>query len=118
MGYIRHHAIVVTTWERKLLQAAHEKASEIFEWVSPISEGGINGYASFFIPPDGSKEGWGESFAGDERRQTFMNWCDQQAYDDGSSSLDFVEVYYGDDYNMVGVSRANAGSDYGNKKND
>ena len=64
MGYMRHHAILVTSWDAKLLASAHAQAVKMFAYVSPISPAFVNGYQSFFIPPDGSKEGWPESDAG------------------------------------------------------
>lgn len=98
MGYIRHHAIVVTSWDDARMKIAHEKAKEIFgETVSPIVHSTINGYTSFFVAPDGSKEGWDESDNGDAHRKSFIDWINKGAYDDGSNSLSYSELYYGDD---------------------
>ena len=97
MGYMRHHAIVVTSWSDELMEKAHAKARKIFPTVSDLMNGSINGYLTFAIPPDGSKEGWGESADGDSRRDSFVAWLKEQAYDDGSSALAWVEVQYGDD---------------------
>ena len=70
MGYIKHHSIVVTTSINELIKAANERAKEIFgTTVSEIIESKINSYYSFFVAPDGSKEGWGESDAGNENRK-------------------------------------------------
>jgi hypothetical protein len=110
MGYMRHHTIVVTSWDEKKLQVAHDKAVELFHkvpidinrgntqsLVSPIVNGVVNGYGSFFIAPDGSKEGWEDSDNGDKAREAFINYCREQAYDDGSNSLSYVEIQFGDD---------------------
>lgn len=97
MGYLRRHAVVVSNCYDDWLEKAHERASEIFPWVSPISPEHVNGERSFFIPPDGSKEGWEESDAGDVRRDEFIAWLRAQCYEDGSSPLTWVEVQYGDD---------------------
>ena len=98
MGWQVHHAIVVTSWDEKLLAEAHTKASEIFpqEQVLPVSGESMNGYCSFMVAPDGSKEGWPQSDTGDARRQAFKAWLKTQEYEDGSSSLDAVEVAYGE----------------------
>jgi hypothetical protein len=102
MGVIRHHTIIVTSWDDerlgKCLSEAHEKAREIFgdAHVSSVLYG-INGYGSFFIPPDGSKEGWIPSDKGDEHRAQFVSWMKQQRYEDGSSRLQWVEVSFGGD---------------------
>jgi hypothetical protein len=98
MGYIRHHAIAVTSWNDELIKKAHEKATQIFKGrTSTIIESDVNGYQSFFIAPDGSKEGWGESDIGDVQRKTFKDWINEQAYKDGSNTLSFCEFSYGDD---------------------
>jgi hypothetical protein len=91
MGTIHHHAIVVTGWDDSL-DKAHKAASEIFRWVSPISPEVTNGYRSFFIPPDGSKEWWNESEEGNTRRLAFMRLLEvnQDWY------VEAVEVGYGE----------------------
>ena len=97
MGYMRHHAIVVTSYDDKI-EAAHAIAHQMFDdMVSPVVNSHTNGYRSFFIAPDGSKEGRGESNDGDARREAFKAWLDQQRYDDHSTWLRWVEVQYGDD---------------------
>lgn len=100
MGYMRHHAFLVTTFDQGRAQAAHEKAMGIFgQLVSELNESIVNGYYSFAIFPDGSKEGWGTSDQGDEGRALFRNWLELQRYEDYSSPYDWVwvEVQYGDD---------------------
>ncbi|HEV8716163.1 MAG TPA: hypothetical protein VGX03_25475 [Candidatus Binatia bacterium] len=97
MGYMQHHAIIVTSCINEKFSAAYKKAKELFPKVSDPVPSGTNGYYSFFIPPDGSKEGWEASDAGDERRRIFRGWLNSQAYEDGSNSLKWVEVQYGDD---------------------
>lgn len=98
MGYIKHHAIIVTTSINELMKLAHEKAKEIFKnTVSEIVLSNINGFKSFFIAPDGSKEGWGESKDGDIRRDEFIDWINKQSYEDGSNSLFYAELFYGED---------------------
>lgn len=98
MGYIRHHAIAVSTWDEAAINKANLKAIEIFgELVSGIIKSKINGYVSFFIAPDGSKEGWSESNEGDKNREQFINWINSEAYSDGSNVYSYAEFYYGDD---------------------
>lgn len=97
MGYMRHHAIIVTCGYDDWIGKAHKKATQIFVEVSGILKSSINGYESFFIPPDGSKEGWEESEIGDTQRKEYVKWLIAQKYDDGSSPLKWVEVQYGDD---------------------
>jgi hypothetical protein len=75
MGYIRHDAIIVTTWDAKRLGKARDKALELGLLATEIIEGVVNGYVSFLIAPDGSKEGWPESDAGDEARAAWKEWA-------------------------------------------
>ncbi len=111
MGYNRHHAIVVTGMELPegmafitrgipTIQEVHAQAKAIFgtEQVSELLPAAFNHWRSFFIAPDGSKEGWEESLAGDGRREDFVNYLrDKTAFGDGSPSCEWVEVQYGDD---------------------
>ena len=97
MGYIRHHAIIVTTWDEDKAKKAHEKALTLKTNVTEIILGSINSYYSFMIGPDGSKEGWSESEVGDVQRKEFIKWVNSQAYEDGSSAYSFIEIQYGDD---------------------
>lgn len=101
MGYERHHAIAVTSFDHKALIAARECAVDLFSEtdcaITEITPKAVNGRRSFFIAPDGSKEGWPESDAGDLARRRFVHWLRAQAFKDGSSFLSWVEVQYGDD---------------------
>lgn len=107
MGYIRHHAILVTSWNSEDIGKALAMVLEIFGDVPSVIESEINGYHSFFIPPDGSKEGWAESDDGDECRNKFINWIKDQAHKDGSNNIRFAEVLYGDDEGKAEVERHN-----------
>jgi len=92
MGYMRHHTIVVTSWSKDAITQAHYRAKSIFPWVSPISPVVVNGYRSFFVPPDGSKEGWEPSKVGDKGRDEFIEWLEQV-----SDYCRWVEVQFGDE---------------------
>lgn len=106
MGYMRHHAIVVSCYDMELTKAAYAWALEVFPVVSPILESRVNHYASFFIPPDGSKEGWSESADGDLERAKFITWLRSKASSDGSSPYGWVEVQYDDDNKETTVTRS------------
>ncbi|NRS20622.1 hypothetical protein HP398_29825 [Brevibacillus sp. HB1.4B] len=109
MGYMKHNAIVVTgaRYEEEAFLLAHKKAVELFEeLVSPVINSHWNGNMSFFIAPDGSKEGWGESNEGDRLRKELSDYIDSLAYGDGSNSVKFVDVSYDEDHD-VEVERTN-----------
>ena len=89
---MKHHAIVLTTWKDEHIEEAHNKAKSLFDHVTEIVPSNMNGYRSFFIPPDGSKEGWSESETGDMRRAAFKHWLAEQ-----NLYIKWVEFQYGDD---------------------
>ena len=98
MGYMRHHTIIVSGSYGDWIDKAHKEARELFgNLVSEIIDSRQNFMCSFFIAPDGSKEGWSESNDGDYNRFKFKFWLNKQRYDDNSSPLDWIEVFYGDD---------------------
>ncbi len=97
MGYMRHHAIVVTScFEDKILEV-HGAARFLFKGnVTSITGPVINGYRSFMVAPDGSKEDWSESEEGNTKRDEFIAYMKTFCYEDGSSPLDWAEVQFGD----------------------
>lgn len=108
MGYMRHHAIIVTTWHEARAEAARGEAVGVFAGrapVSPLLASPINGYWSFMVGPDGSKQGWSDSDRGDEARDALVAWLHAQRYEDGSSAFSWVEVQYGDDNGDTRVVR-------------
>lgn len=108
MGYHLHHAIIVSTWSAERLRLIHAKVLEIAGGhdfaglVSAISETGMNGYCSFCIFPDGSKEGWDHSNRGDEFREAVKRMLIAGAAEGMWSS--WVEVAFaGDDPDETAV---------------
>lgn len=97
MGYSIHHTISVTSWNPDLLREAHAFAVSTGAPTSEIVPGKINGVASFLVAPDGSKEGWEESDAGDKRRAEIKTWLRSKAYEDRSTSLKWFEVAHPED---------------------
>jgi hypothetical protein len=65
MGYYINHTIVVVSMNADALREARDFAASTGADVSEIVRGKINGSASFFVAPDGSKEGWTDSDCGD-----------------------------------------------------
>ena len=105
MGYIKHNAIVVTGHD---LAALHEKVKAIVSqgWgisdcdtclVSPIVGSKTNGFESFFVAPDGSKEGWDTSDIGDDLRDEVVGYL--------GGKCDWVEVQFGDDELVTRIVR-------------
>lgn len=91
MGYMAHNAIVVTSWKEEHIRDARISAIILFpDMVSEIIISHINGYLSFFIATDGSKEGWEDSNIGDENRARFLKEIEDMY-------IDAVDVRYGGD---------------------
>lgn len=105
MGYIKHHAIIITGWQKDKVISANKKAKEIFikhfkesifreiKLVSNVIEGVVNAQYSFFIAPDGSKEGWSDSDFADNARAEFIEWI--KSGDAGY--VEYAEICFGGD---------------------
>ena len=66
---------VVTAWDVARINTAHAAAVGIFSGqVSEVVTSPMNGYHSFFVAPDGSKEGWADSDNGDKGREDFKTF--------------------------------------------
>lgn len=99
MGYCRHHAIIVTSWDKVHINAAHVKAKEIFgDQVTELLPTATNGYQTFLIGPDGSKEWWPDSDKGDQRRKDFREWMEAS-----KMYFDAAEVQYHDEENSLWI---------------
>lgn len=98
MGTVSHHAIIVTGWKEAPIRLAHALATELMaSQVTPILRAHVNGYFSFAVLPDGSKDGWTDSDHGDQQREKLKVLLRTPEYEDGSSSVEWVEVLYGHD---------------------
>ena len=117
MGYIKHDTIVVTAWAD--IAAIHGKAVELLgdigganpdrgiNLVSPIVGPFVNGQASFFVAPDGSKEGWDTSDNAEAARRDFLDWFQR---DCRTYAQALVARFGGDDdQTTVSVLRSAAG---------
>lgn len=92
MGFVAHHAIIVTSWEWKHLRRAQREAKRLGMSVTNKIQGPVNAYRSFLIGPDGSKEGWEDSDIGDKRREEWKAFVVREKL-----WVEWVEVNYGSD---------------------
>jgi hypothetical protein len=113
MGFVRHHAIVVTSWnkyddEKEPTEAAfYQKDQHFTRAVAKAEELGcrvqfqtrdaFNAYRTMIVCPDGSKSGWNEDQEGNTRRRLFKEWLREQRYADQSSPYEWCEIVYGSD---------------------
>ena len=103
MSKHRHHAIVVTSTKRGHIQEALCAARECFpvaqisDLVRQAPDLGDSRY-SFFVGPDGSKEGWPQSDRGNAARDLFTDWLTARTLESDANHLylQWVEVEYGD----------------------
>ena len=99
MGTKNHNAILATTWNE-------EEVARIIKWVESLKSDDsylflfgpatINHQITVIMVPDGSKEGWAESDAGDVLRKNFIAEIEKGNYEDNSSPWDWIEVGYGE----------------------
>ncbi|HEY9678634.1 MAG TPA: hypothetical protein V6C76_11530 [Drouetiella sp.] len=110
MGYFRHHAIVVTSWDNKKIALVHEciktLVTDSLLKVSELTAQTMNGYQSFFIAPDGSNEGWTDSDESEVLRGKVIEHLKSYRYEDGSTSIEWVEVQFGDENGVQKVLSA------------
>ena len=115
MGYIKHNTIIVISCDDEELKKTRDKAIKIFKksfkedvpngdrLVSEIINSISNGYSSFFICPDGSKEGWSTSQNGYTARELFCDWLDKK------DTCDYIEICFGGDDNHESIIRSHNG---------
>lgn len=97
MGYMRHDAIVVTSWKREAIEEAAAKACDLGLEVLGPSAVVTNGVSTLLVCPDGSKEGWDESDAFDAKRAKYLEYLNSVRYEDNSSCLSWVALAYSSD---------------------
>ncbi len=69
----------------------------------------LYGNRSFFVGPDGSKEGWAESDEWDMRRNDLIEWMNAQRYDDDSTALKWALVQFADENGEAEILRHSEG---------
>lgn len=108
MGYIKHEALIVISYSEEVLSEIHLAATVIYadkaHLISPIIDSRMNGYHSFFIAPDGSKEGWTDSNASNAARNLVVSYIEKQ------NNTDYCEVMFGgDDPHIQAITRPTKG---------
>jgi hypothetical protein len=97
---MRHHGFLVTDWSEQDIQEVHKYALGLFgeRMVTSLVGPAVNGYMTFAIGPDGSKEGWDESDDGNQRREEFKEFLHAHYKDEeGFFKVKWVEIQYADD---------------------
>ena len=108
MGYIKHNVMIFTSWDKRNLIKVRKFATTLLgSLVTNIKSSNVNSTFTFFIAPDGSKEGWTESDIADDCRQKIADFVNSMAYSDGSNVITFVDVSYSNDDREVLVANNN-----------
>jgi len=77
VSYVRHEAIVVSSWNRDGVKAAHELAASLPDLQpTPIVKHGETW--TFLIPPEGSKAGWLQAQRAAADRETWRRLIKQR----------------------------------------
>lgn len=91
MGIINHNAIIVVG-DVERIDRAYQAARAFELIVTSIVDSKTNGYASFMVAPDGSKEGWDTSDRFNDLRDSFINWLEVE----GEGWYNWIEVSFGE----------------------
>lgn len=98
MGYMAHDAVIVVTGDWAPLPDIDAFRETLPTDLRPLVLGPIatpiNNYRMYAFLPDGSKEGWELSDAGDEHRERFKDLF-RDTYSDGSCPHDWTHVRFG-----------------------
>jgi hypothetical protein len=104
---IKHHTIIITSNDKPKLEGLRKRIISLYtekmeakkgaQLVSPLVDSLINNFSTFFIAPDGSKEGYDASDDGDRIRKMVIELIEDEIEDDDSNEIRYLEVFYGDD---------------------
>lgn len=83
------------------------EAKNGYQLVSPIVDSLINQFCTFYIVPDGSKEGYDASEDGDIIRRMIIDLISQQKDENGENPFKFIEVCYGADDGSASILHHN-----------
>jgi len=112
MGYIKHNALIVQGYDDYVF-TAYKIAKTVFGNleadgmifsipISGIETSPMNNYSFFVVFPDGSKEGWAHSDAGDAARKEFKVKMEQFDW-----HVDWHDIRFGGDDDLDIIERKN-----------
>ena len=113
MRNIKHHAIIITAHDLKLLQEVRTSIAEMVKQnieasngirlLGEITESLINNFYSMTIFPDGSKEGHETSDDADILRKKITEYLNQLNKTNKENPVNYIEVYFGSDDATAGM---------------
>jgi len=117
MSQYKHHAILITTRDKKLIDELRIKVRDFFlkgmqaktgiNLVGDITPSIIGGFYTLVIYPDGSKEGYETSVEADKIRAKIIETIKEMNSKKGCEEIRFAEVSYGSDSEPSAVENAN-----------
>jgi len=96
MSHVQHNVICFTCFEKEKTVECRHRLIEIGLDVTDISVSSVNEYFTFFTVPSGSKAGWPPAEEHMRKIEMAKEVIKSYDYDDGSSSIDFKWVTYGE----------------------
>ena len=111
MSIVVHSAILVTCAIETHLMVAYDEAKRLGLHIIGPSDPMLNGYRTFVIHSNGSKEGWSEAEEDQLMLARFEQWIKMQVFSDGSSVLEWCRITYGNDVSMESIFGPGIASD-------
>lgn len=91
MSHVQHLTVIVTGWNKELLNQAKEKAIELFteNMVTNTAKSLINQYESFMVCSSGSKGGWEEDTEHKQKIEKYVKYLDSKAFSEKSMIIHY-----------------------------
>lgn len=110
MGMITHDAVVFTFGELEPAQRLRDAAIDLGLQCTSVVTSRSNGYSSFLVIPDGSKDSWETSDQCDIARRKLLLLAGMH------DNCDWVHVRYSDDHEHVSLQDSSISQRYGLNK--
>lgn len=115
MGMITHDALVFTFGELEPAQRLRDLATELGLQCTNIVTSRSNGYSSFLVIPDGSKDSWETSDECDVARGELLLHAETKA---DVSPCEWVHVRYSHDHEYALLDDSSVAQRFGNNEID
>ena len=100
MSHVVHSAILVTGMIESHLTMAYNEAKRLGLHIIGPSDPMINGYRTFIVQSNGSKDGWEEGDEDQVMRDRFEQWLITQTLPDSPVVLEWCRISYGYDVRL------------------
>lgn len=117
MKQYKHHVILITARDRKLMDELRKKAKDFFlnglqaktgfKLIGEITPSIIGEFYTMVIFPDGSKEGYETSDEADKIRAKIIDAIKEINHQKGTQEISYAEVSYGSDSETATVENSN-----------